>query len=312
MSGGGGQGNTNTIQNTAPWGGVQPYFTGSFPGSIDPNTGATIPGSGVPGGGVFPNAANLYATGGPKYFPGTTYSPETPAQMASVTGMERLGLGGSPITGASTNAALGLLSPGFLASNPGNAAYKDILSGGAGMKEAIARATPGLLDTFTQGNRLNSPGAAYAVSKGIGDAAAAAELSAASGLSSNYSTAAGQQNTANLVAPSTQGLGYTDLSNAFSAGGAEQEFGQNTINDAIARYNYQQTLPYNNLDWFNSVLTGNNFGTSTLTSPYFKPRTGGATGALGGAAGGAALGSYFGPYGTAIGAVAGGLLGGFS
>lgn len=296
MSGGGG--NTTQVQKADAPGYVQPYLTAYS----DPTQVQNFKG-------LLPTAESLYQSGGPQYYPGTTYSPETAAQASSITGQENLGLNGSPVTGAATGSALNILNPSFLTSNPGNAAYQDIINGGAGMQAAIQRATPGLLDTFTAGNHLNSPSAAYAVSRGIGDAAANAELGAASGLSSNYNTAAGQQNTAGLIAPSTQGMAYTDLSNAFNAGTAQQTLGQNIINDQLARYNYNQTLPYNLSDWFNSIMGGQPGGTSALSTPYYKPSQ--LTGALGGAASGAALGSAAGPYGTAGGAIVGGLLGAF-
>lgn len=320
VHGSGGGGNTTQIQKSDPWS-VAANYTAGVPAAQAPGT-LRIPGfngqfaNDAPG--TFPLATSLLTTGGPQYYPGTTYSPETAAQAGAIAGQENLGLTGSPVTGAATNSALDILNPAFRTSNPGNAAYQDIINGGPGMQAAIQRATPGLLDTFTAGNRLNSPGAAYAVSRGIGDAAAAAELQAAGGLSSNYNTAAGQQNTAGLVAPSTQGLAYTDLTNAFNAGTQQQTLGQNVINDAIARYNYGQTTPYNLVDWYNSVISGQPGGTIALSTPFFKPSQAAtaAGGALAGAGTGAMIGSAIPGVGTLIGAgvgaVGGGLLGGFA
>ena len=293
MPGGGGStqpaGNTVTTQTSAPWAGQVPYITHGLQ-----------------------RASDLFSTGGPQYFPGTTYAPATQGQTQGLQGIVDYGLnGGSPVINASTNAATNILNPNFLNSNPGNAGFNDILNGGAGMKEAIARATPGLLDTFTQGNRLNSPGAAYAVSKGIGDAAAAQELGAAGGLSSNYNAATQAQNQANFIAPNTAQLPTMPLEAAVNAGGQQQTLGQNTINDAIARYNFNQTRPFNLLNWYNGAVGGNLGGTSTLTTPYFTQPTGGFGAGLAGAAGGAGLGgSIFGPYGAAGGGILGGVLGG--
>lgn len=295
MSGGGGSqqpsGTTTTIQKADPWSGQQPYLSFGFQ-----------------------QAQNLYNTGGPQYYPGTTYSPETAAQSSAITGTENLGLNGSPTTGAANSAISNILQPGFLNSNPGNQYYNQVLSGNSpAINAAIANATPGLMDAFTGGGAV-TPGSAapYAVGQGIGNAVAGVMGNAAQGLSNNYSQAAGQQNTAAAFgAPATQQMGYTDLSNAYNAGGQQQQQGQNVINDQLARYNYGQTQPYNLLDWFNGATGGSYGGTSTLTSPYFTQQSGGIGGALGGAAGGAALGSMFGPWGTGIGALAGGLLGGF-
>ena len=78
-------------------------------------------------------------------------------------------LNGSPITGASNSAAMNILNPGFLNSNRGNAAYNDILGGGANVKAAIANAAPGLMDQFTGGQTVTpNSGASYGVGQGIG------------------------------------------------------------------------------------------------------------------------------------------------
>lgn len=312
--------------------------------------------------------------------------------------------------------------------NPGNALYDGLADGPAlqsAMTSAMQRAMPNLLDTFTQGNRLNSPGAAFAISQGLGDAAApyafqgqqaAAQgrsqnylsgLSAAQqagqgltqnfglglnalgqgaqgiasnyatglnaqdaaargltqnfglglgatgqaasgmqqgylgglsaqqqaadsmsrnyqtgllglaqagqGLSQNFSNAGSQQNQAGLLAPQLAQMPYQDIQQLYSAGAQQQGLNQNVINDAMTRYNYNQTLPYNLLNYYGGALQGNYGGTSSLESPYFAQSGGGGGigGALGGAASGAALGSMFGPWGTGIGAVGGGLLGAF-
>lgn len=297
-SGGGGSapsGQTTTVQKADPWSGQQPFLS----------TG-------------FQQVQDLYNTGGPQYYPGQTYAQPTDAQNTALTNQADLGNSGSPISGASQGAALNILDPNFLQSNPGNAGYQQLGNGQAtqdAINSAVSKATPGLLDTFTQGNRLNSPGAAYAVSQGITSAAAPYVLqgqqTAAQGLSQNYQGAAQLQNQANLIAPQTQAMPYTDMSNAYNAGATMQSQNQAGINDQMTRYNYNQTLPYNMSDWYNAGVGGSYGGTQTLTSPYFSQPTGGLMGALTGAVGGGALGYMLGgASGAGYGAAGGGLLGG--
>lgn len=333
FQGGGGSspsGTTTTTQTSSPWAGQVPFLQGTGPGNSGPYgsatlgqffsnpSGTTLPGTNgmtinpnAPSFGTLPTASAIYSQVTPQYYPGTTYAPETSAQAASIAGQEQLGLAPNQVGNAATGASSNILSNGFLTSNPGNAAYEDILNGGANVKSAIANATPGLLDTFTQGNRLGSPSAAYGVGQGIGNAVAGLELQAGQGLSQNYGQAAGQQNTATLLAPQTEMLGFNPLEQAYSAGATQQGLNQNVINDAIARYNYNQTLPFNLYDWYAGAVNGGNYGgTSTLTSPYFTQNSGGAGGALGGAMTGASVGSLFGPWGTALGLIGGGIAGG--
>lgn len=336
MAGGGSSqpsGSTTTTQNSSPWTGQQGYLSGiGGPGGIFdassanylPSGAATnnmpIPGTNVtpPAGqyalGALPSAASLYANYAPQYYPGTTYAPETGAQSAAITGQENLGLTGTPDAAASNSAEGNILSSGFLGSNPGNNYYQGVLSGNSpSINAAVANVEPGILDQFTQGGAVSpNSGAGYAVGQGVGNAIAGQMNNAAAGLASNYNTAAGQQNTAAAFgAPAAQAMNYTDLANAYGAGSTQQGLAQNTINDAVTRYNYGQTLPYNLLDQYLGGISGSYGGTSSLTTPYFTQQTGGLGGAASGALSGASAGSVFGPSGAGIGAIAGGLLGGF-
>ncbi len=293
MPGGGGSspapaGNTTTVQKSDPWEGQQPYL----------KTG-------------FAEAQKLFDAGGPQYYPDQTYAGPTDAMNQALQKQINLASGGNPLTQASTDAAMARFSPDYLTSNPGNAYYQSMGNGPelqAAIQSAVSQATPGLLDTFTQGNRLNSPGAAYAVSQGITNAAApvlmAGKQAAAQGISNNYNTAGQQQNQAMLLAPELQSMPYNDISQLYSAGQQQQGNQQATINDAMAKYNYEQTQPFNLLDWYNASVGGSFGGTSTLTSPYFQQQ-GGGLGGLGTLGGALAGGLTLGP----LGAIGGGLLG---
>lgn len=298
-SGGGGgsqpSGQTTTVQKADPWSGQQPFL----------QTG-------------FQQVQDLYNSGGPQYYSGQTYAGPTDAQNNALNSQIALGSAGSPLAGAAQSAGMGILDPSFLQSNPGNAVYNNLANGQAtqdAINTAVQKATPGLMDAFTQGNRMNSPGAAFAVSQGITSAAAPYVLqgqqAAAQGLSGNYQGAAQLQNQASLIAPQTQQMPYTDISNMYNAGATQQSQNQAGINDAMTRYNYNQTLPYNMADWYNAGVGGSYGGTQTLTSPYFTQPQGGLMGALTGAVGGGALGYMLGgQQGAMYGAGGGGLLGG--
>lgn len=331
MSGGGGQtqGNTTTVQKSDPWSGQQPYLLGT-----NASGGTNNPANNVPG--ILPTASSLYQQGGPQIFPGQTYAPATGAQNTAIQNQELLGAGGSPINAPAMNYGVNVLQGNQLNANTANQ-YLTPYANGSMMsaqnpyfqqmaQSTLASVEPGLADQFTQGNRMNSPGAAYGVSKGLGDAIGGLAYqnyqqgqglaqNAASQIGANYNTGVQQQENAALLSPQIQSLPYNDATNLYNAGAAQQGLTQNTINDQLSRYNYQQSLPYNMLNWYGGAIGGNYGGTNTLTQPYFQQSGGsggGWGGALGGAASGAAIGSMFGPYGTAIGAVGGGLVGGLS
>lgn len=81
------------------------------------------------------------------------------------------------------------------------------------------------------------------------------------------------------LAPTTQQMKYTDPSQLYAAGSTEQSLGQSGINDAVQRWNYEQSAPYQKLAQYLGAVTGNYGGTTTLTQPN---QNGGAMGILGG------------------------------
>lgn len=311
--GGGSQqpsGQTTTVQKSDPWSGQQPYLTQGFQ-----------------------SAQNLYNSGGPQYYPGTTYSPSTPAQNTALT--NQIGQAQSdPLSGSALNFTNNTLNGAGLNANPGSAYLQPYANGSMLSAQnpyfqnmaasTLAATEPGLANQFTGGNRMNSPGAAYGVSQGLGSAIGnlayqnynqgqALQQNAATTIGQNYNTAATQQVQTLGLAPQSQQMPYADTSALYNAGAQQQQLGQNTINDQMAKYNYQQSQPYNLLDWYNSNIGGSYGSANTLTSPYFsQPGTSPWLGAAGGALSGAGMGASFGPYGAAAGAVIGGLYGGLS
>ena len=330
--GGGGGGNTTTTQNTSPWTGQQPYLNSGG----NPLSGyAPIPGVPNPQGstpGAFEAAAELYGNYAPQYYPSSTVSPFTNAQTSALGTLSDPSLA-QPVSDAATGYNTNLLNGAYTgANNPGYAGLNQYANGSmlnnaapqtqAAIQQAVAQATPGLLDTFTQGNRLNSPWAANAVSQGETNAAApyvlqaqqlgqANQINAANSLGGLANTGVQLQNSGLYTAPTTAQLPYSGAETQLAAGGAQQTQNQASLNDLINRYNFQQQLPYNQLGTYEQMVSGNYGGSSTLTQPYFSQGSGKSTGGTIGGVLGTAAGAYFGgPAGAALGGYAGSQLGG--
>lgn len=146
----------------------------------------------------------------------------------------------------------------------------------------------------------------------LGQQQTANQLAAAQGIGSNYNTAGTQQIQTAAIAPSLQDAQYQNIAAVSDAGAQQDALAQANINAQIAKWNYQQTAPYQNLSTFQQMIQGNYGGQTVTSQPYYKSGSNALGGALSGAASGAAAGSMFGPWGTAIGAVGGGLFGGLS
>jgi hypothetical protein len=74
------------------------------------------------------------------------------------------------------------------------------------------------------------------------------------------------------MAPTLEQAQYIAPSQLAQAGTAMQNFDQQKINEAISRYNYNTQAPWNMLDQYTRLVTGQNLGgttTGTSTSPYY-------------------------------------------
>ena len=149
------------------------------------------------------------------------------------------------------------------------------------------------------------------------------QLGAAGGVGTAQEQALQRQLQAASAAPSIYAQQYLP-SQALGQVGAQQEaISGQALQEQMARYNFQQQLPYQQLSGYLSSVYGSpmgSYGTQTSTSPtYNNTTTNALTGALAGGLGGYALGqlpgvsSFFGNQyaAPALGAAAGGLLGGF-
>ena len=113
------------------------------------------------------------------------------------------------------------------------------------------------------------------------------------------------------IGPEIAQSDYNDIARLSAAGDAARGLEQQDINDAIQRYNYEQNLPYLNLQNFGQMVSGDYGGSGTQTSmqPYYRsPLSNPIAGAgIGGLLG---YGMTNSGYGAAGGAALGGLMGG--
>jgi hypothetical protein len=151
-------------------------------------------------------------------------------------------------------------------------------------------------------------------------AALGTQLQAAGGVGSTQATDLSRQLQASLAAPQIFGQQFLP-SQALGQVGAQQEaIAGQPLQEQLARFQFGQQLPYQQLQGYLSSVYGSpmgGFGTQTQQTPLYENRTTNAlTGALAGGLGGYALNQAF-NFGSplvssGLGAVAGGLLGGFA
>lgn len=343
-------GNTTSTQTTNPWPGQQPYLSDYFQQAQNF----------YDGGPTSFNPANA-----PQYYPGQTVAQFTPQQTQAMNMAASLAQN-DPTTAAAQNAGTQYLSGSMLGANPANSWLSPYTSGAMlnsnpesaslspflngsllsaqnpyfqqAANSTLANVVPGLEAQFNQGNSLNNPGTAYAVSQGAANALApeafanyqqglsnalsaaqqvgqnynvgqSDQLAALGQLGQNFNTAAGQQIQSLALAPQIQALGFNDASQLYNTGAQSQAQNQANINAAINQWNYQQQLPMQMLANYGNSIQGGYGSTSTITSPYFQNQT---ANILGGALGGGMLGNMLGDslgIGSGMGSLGGAGLG---
>lgn len=189
---------------------------------------------------------------------------------------------------------------GDISANMGNAAYAQ----GLNALQASGQLGQGLtnqgLSALGSAGSLGANQAALAgnLYQGINNNALSLYGSGMAGLGAASQLVPGQIQSQALPGQIQQGIGQQQT--------ADQ---QALINSDMARYNYNQNLPYSMISDYLQLLNGAQGGQTTANQQQTGGGSSRLTGALGGAATGAAIGSVVPGIGTAIGAGVGGLYG---
>jgi hypothetical protein len=152
--------------------------------------------------------------------------------------------------------------------------------------------------------------------QGAQSAALGTQLQAASGVGSTQAADLSRQLQASLSAPSIYGQQFLPSQTLAQVGAQKEAISGQELQDQMARFQFGQQLPYQQLQGYLSSVYGSpmgGYGTQTQQTPVYQNKGAGALGgALAGGLGGYALGNAFGYGGAggAIGAGLGGLLGG--
>ncbi len=129
-----------------------------------------------------------------------------------------------------------------------------------------------------------------------GTKAMADALNAAGGL---YNTGVTQRIQALALAPSTYQAMLAGPQATYAAGTTLQANDQKIIDDLVARWNYEQTLPYQKLSQYLGQISGNYGGQTATTNPYYLNQGANvASSILGGATLGTGLASTLGAGST--------------
>lgn len=207
-------------------------------------------------------AKRQYEAPGAAFFPGQTYvSPSNPT-LEALSAAQQRAMAGSPLTRAAQSQTLGIVEGRGV--NP-------FLEGAlAGVnRQATEAYTRGVQDLQSKASSMGRYGS-NAMGQQVGQAQDifGRNLAEQAGqLAYNSAEAeAARQMQAIQAAPNMAQADYQDIQKLLTVGQAEESYQQKALQDAINRYNYEQTLPQQKLQQFTNLFTSvPSGGTSTTT-----------------------------------------------
>ena len=278
-------------------------------------------------------AQSLFLTGQqPEFFPGQTYVSPSAATTESIAQQEALARQQSPVLQQAQQAyqaSLGQVGQtaagGFLNANPYQQAMMEAAT--RPLTQQFSQSVlPGISSLYSRSGRLGSG----AMERALGTATEAYGRSLGDITSniagSQYQQERGLQQQAQLAqaqlagaAPSFYGQQFLPSQTLAQVGAQQEAIAAQPLQEQLARYQFGQQLPYQQLQGYLSSVYGTplgSYGTQTTNAPTYQNRGAGILGGgIAGGLGGYALGQAFpqigGTYGALGGAALGGLLGGY-
>lgn len=207
-------------------------------------------------------AKNQYLGPGAAFYPGQTYvSPSNPT-LEALSAAQQRATAGSPLTRAAQSQTLGLIEGRGV-----NPFLEGALAGtNRQATEAYTRGVQGLQSQASSMGRYGSG----ALNQQIGQAqdVFGRNLAESAGQLAYQSAEAERNRQIQAIkeAPNMAQADYMDIQKLLTVGQAEESYQQKQLQDAINRYNYEQTLPQQKLQQFTNLFTSvPSGGTSTTT-----------------------------------------------
>jgi hypothetical protein len=279
-------------------------------------------------------AQSLFLTGKqPEFFPGQTYVSPSAATTESIAQQEAIARQQSPVLQQAQQAytsSLGQVGQtaagGFLNANPYQQAMMEAAT--RPLTQQFSQSVlPGISSLYSRSGRLGSG----SMERALGTATEAYGRSLGDITSniagSQYQQERGLQQQAQLAqaqlagaAPSFYGQQFLPSQTLAQVGAQQEAIAAQPLQEQLARYQFGQQLPYQQLQGYLSSVYGTplgSYGTQTTNAPTYQNRGAGILGGgIAGGLGGYALGQAFpnqigGTYGALGGAALGGLLGGY-
>lgn len=209
-------------------------------------------------------AVDLYKSGVPNYYPGQTYVSPSQQTQAALQAQQTRALQGNPLLPAAQQQQQNVIGGQYLANNP---FFNQALAGAGGAAtqqyfDAINQAQSGA----SQAGRYGS-GAQENLFNRAGTTLANTLANTAGNLAyQNYAAERGRQEQAAAGAPQLAMADYADIGQLAQAGQTAEDYQQAALQSDIARFDFEQNLPYQKLSNLLGAVYGAPQGSVVQTS----------------------------------------------
>jgi hypothetical protein len=202
----------------------------------------------------FEAAEDLWGAPGPAYFPDSGVAGFSPDQIAAQDMIRETAMGGSDVMDAANNYALDVLG-GDVNDPYGDSVFQNIQS----------KVMPAINSQSMMAGRLGSSQYADTMGRALTEAYSP-------WASQNWQFAQKQKEDMAKFAPELRKMDYFDAGALGLVGKEQQDLAQQERDDAKARWDYYQQMPYRKLSDYMGTVGGTNWGgQSTTTTPVTKP-----------------------------------------
>ncbi len=209
-------------------------------------------------------AQRIYQSGGPQYYPGQTYVSPSQTTQTGLQALETRALQGSPLVGQAQQQLQGTIGGNYLSGNP---FFQGAFAPAAqAATTQFQRAIGDIGSAASKAGRYGSGAMNTLQDRASGQLAQQLTNTAGQLAYQNYADERARQQAATMAAPAMAQADYQDIQNLLAAGQAREGYTGQQLQSDIARFNFQQNAPQQNLSAFLSSVYGNpmaNLGSKT-------------------------------------------------
>jgi hypothetical protein len=217
-------------------------------------------------------AQRLYQAGGPKYFTGQGYVGPSEATQQGLEALRARAAAGSPLTAAAQNQLYGTIQGDYLGGNPFfQGAFQPAAQAAT---NAFNQAIGNVTSQASQAGRYGSGAVGNLQNQAATTLANSLTGTAGQLAYQNYAAERARQQQATFGAPQLAEADYTDINKLLAAGQFGEGYQQKALDEAKAKFAYEQNLPQAQLRTYlqniGLVPTGT---TTTGQTPFYTNPT---------------------------------------